>query len=104
MNYQVEHHSGRTVFVFYTNKITFEEFTALIDTIIQPDKKFTIETTSWTQAFSFKKDDLEIYFEHFYDSNAYFSFELLPRSKYSEVELSKLEDLVTSISRLINEN
>lgn len=62
MNYQVEHYSGRTVFVFYTNKITFEGFSALIDTIIQPDKKFKIETTSWTQAFSFKKDDLEIYF------------------------------------------
>ncbi|MGE8340972.1 MAG: hypothetical protein ACN6OI_08055 [Flavobacterium sp.] len=103
MNYQVEHYHGRTLFTFYTNKVTFEEVSELIDKVIQPDKKFEIEITSWTQAFSFKIDNLEIYFEHFYNGDELFSFELLPRLNNSSDDLYKLENLIKKLSVFIIE-
>lgn len=103
MNYEIEHYDGRTVFTFYTSEITFDDFTELIDKVIKPDQKFEIEITSWTQAFSFKKDNLKIYFEHFYDPDEFFSFELLPRLNNSSDDLSKLENLIKKLSVFIIE-
>lgn len=103
MNYKIENWNNRTVFIFYTNKITFDEFSKIIDEVIQPDLKCEEEITSWTQSFSFQKDNLEIYFEYFYNSDQYFSFELLPLKNNSKEELSKLKSIIENLSNFIKE-
>jgi len=103
MNYQIEYWKGRTVFIFDANKLTFDQFSKIIDEVIQPDLKCEEEITSWTKSFSFQKDNLKIYFEYFYDSNQYFSFELLPLKNNSKEELSKLKLIIEDLSNFIKE-
>lgn len=98
MNYKIENWNDRTMFIFYTKKISFDEFSEIIDEVIKPNRKFEVEITSWTQAFSFGKDKLEIYFEHFYNSEEpYFSFELLPRGNNHKNDLLKLKLMIENL-------
>lgn len=102
MNYQIENWSDRILFVFYTNKVSFDEFSNIIDKVVQPDTKSKIEVTSWTEAFAFKKNEIDIYFEHFYYSDQFcFSFELLPLGNDCKKSLSKLESIVKSLDVMI---
>ncbi|MEO8533261.1 MAG: hypothetical protein ABI441_05905 [Flavobacterium sp.] len=103
MNYKIEYWNNRTLFVFNINTITFDEFSQIIDEIIKPDKKSEIEITSWTEGFSFIKEEIEIYFEHFYNSSEpYFSFELLPRENTNDYDLLELKSIAETLNDFIH--
>lgn len=98
MEYKIENWNNRIVFAFNNCKLDFDEFSEIIDKVINPDFRCEIEITSWTQAFSFQKNKIEIYFEHFYNADEpYFSFELLPFENKNDNDLSILKSLVDNI-------
>lgn len=101
MGYNVEHRSSRTVFVFRDCLKTFEEFWEIIDKTIKPDHKSEIEITSWTEGMIFTKDGMKIYFEYFYESPSYYSFELFPLGNNDEYEINKLRILLDDIKEAI---
>lgn len=76
---------------------SFQEFTEMIDEIIQPDHKSEVKLTSWTEAFIFKKDEIEIYFQNFYGNDSWFSFELYPFEKQNKSDLEKLRKLMDQL-------
>jgi hypothetical protein len=102
LNYEIENYENRTLFVFYTDKITFNQFSAAIDEIIQPDAKSVVETTSWTQSFIFTKDGIQIYFENFYLEKPYFSFELFPLESDNDYDFKKLKSKMDFLQRKLN--
>ncbi len=102
LDYEIENWGNRTLFVFYTNTITFNQFSAAIDEIIQPDAKSAIETTSWTQSFIFTKDGVQIYFENFYLENPYFSFELFPLESEDDYDFKKLKSKIDILQKKLN--
>ncbi|KFF11027.1 hypothetical protein IW15_17845 [Chryseobacterium soli] len=101
MKYEVENWNARTVFVFRECLKTFEEFSEIIDRIIKPDYKSRIEITSWTESFTFTKDEMEIYFGNFYEGDAVYSFELLPFGNNDKFGFAKLKLMMDSISNLL---
>ena len=102
MKYKIEKWNNRIVFVFYESGKDFEEFTKIIDTMIKPDSKSQYEVTSWTESFVFIKNNIEIYFENFYDeSPPLFSFELLPLGNNIESDLKKLKHMVDELSQAL---
>lgn len=102
LDYEIENWGNRTLFVIYTNTITFNEFSVAIDEIIQPDAKSVAETTSWTQSFTFTKDGIQIYFENFYLKDSYFSFELFPLGNDDGYDLKKLKSKVDILQKKLN--
>ena len=98
MKYEIEEWNNRTVFIFKNHIKTFQEFTEIIDKLIQPDHKSEVEITSWTEAFIFKKDEIEIYFQNFYGDDSWFSFELYPFEKQNKSDLKKLKNLMDQLS------
>lgn len=89
MKYQIEKSQNCAVFIFENNLKKIQEFTKMIDQIIQPDHKPEIQKTSWIEAFIFEKDEIEIYFQNFYGDYSWFSFELYPFDKQNKSDLEK---------------
>lgn len=101
MKYEIENWNNRIIFVFKDTPITFEAFSALIDIVLQPDKKTETEITSFTQSFTFFKDGIEIYFEHFYDNDSpLYTFELFPIKTYNAADFIKLKNMMDKLNTI----
>ncbi len=86
------------------NLFSYEMMEEAILKIIQPESQSAYEITSWTQGFSFTKEDIQVFFFEFYHSEpAYFSFEILPCGEHSAESIQKLRSWLNNLEKYIQE-
>ena len=102
MSYTFKQFGDRSLFFFEDQKISYERMIEVIDVVLKPQEKTDDEITSWTMAYTFKKGDITIYFEHFYHPDYYFSFELYPlKIKHSEENILKLKSIIDQLDHFL---
>lgn len=97
MAYELKRYGSRSIFYFEDKKLSYEMIISAIDVVVEPDEKTEEETTSWTVAYTFKKGDINVYFEHFYNPDHYFSFELYPLGDDSKEGILKLKNILDQL-------
>jgi hypothetical protein len=104
MCFQERLYKGTVAFFLETDQFDFDSLWNMINNVVKPDSIDEIEMTSWTEARSFKKNELEIYFEEFYaDTPSRFKLQLFPFDKnHSNEQIQKLREIVALIEQNIS--
>ncbi|NDV93900.1 hypothetical protein D0T84_03070 [Dysgonomonas sp. 521] len=101
MTYTQKKFNNRYIFYFEDKNLTYEEVVGAIDLTIAPDEKSEDEITSWTVSFTFRKENIEVYFEHFHSPDHYFSFELYPLGNNSEENIIELGKFIEQLDHYL---
>lgn len=101
MAYELKKHGTRNIFYFEDKELSYEMIVKAISIVVEPDERTEEEITSWTVAFTFKKGDIKVYFEHFYNPDYYFSFELYPLGNNSKKGIRKLKNILDKLDHFL---
>ena len=100
MHFRKEQYNEEIVFVSETDRFYFDTLWAIVKKAVNPSQICDVETTSWTQARTFKKYGLWYYFEEIYFSvPSVFSFRLFPFGKYEIEDVKRLHEIVELVEQ-----